>query len=233
MKAVAVNGSPRKDKGNTGIVLNAFIEGMKAAGAEVETFYTKNLKPKPCTGQMKCWWETPGDCYIQDNMQNIYPKLREADVLILATPVYVPLPGEMQIFINRLVPLILPLLETREGRTRARLRDNIKLRKVVLVSTGGWWEKENLETVVRIAKEIADTMTIEFTGAVLRPHAFLIKKKGELTEDGAEIIREVREAGREFAEHGQLNAKRLEAIRRPLISREELLKRYNSAVKSS
>lgn len=233
VKVVAINGSPRKDKGNTGMILNAFIQGMVKAGAEVEVFYTKNLKPKPCTGEMKCWWETPGECYIKDNMQKVYPKLRDADVLILVTPVYIPLPGEMQIFINRICPLVLPLLETREGRTRARLRDNVKLRKVLLVCTGGWWEKENLDTVVHIAKEITDNMSIEFSGAILRPHAFLMKKKGELTKEGSAIIDEVEKLGHGFAESSQLSESMLESIKRPLISREELVQMYNRALESS
>jgi multimeric flavodoxin WrbA len=232
MKAVAINGSPRKDKGNTGMILNAFIQGMKDAGAEIEVFYTKKLKPKPCTGEMQCWWETPGECYIKDDMQKVYPKLRDTDTIILATPVYIPLPGEMQIFINRLCPLVLPLLETREGRTRARLHDNVKIRKLILVSTGGWWEKENFDTVVRIAEELADNMSIEFSGAVLRPHAFLMKKKGELTEDGVAIIDAVKKEGYEFVRHGRLSDDMLETIRKPLISREELLQRYNKALES-
>ncbi|MGB7054739.1 MAG: flavodoxin family protein [bacterium] len=233
MKAVAINGSPRKDKGNTGMILNAFIQGMENAGASTEIFYTKTLKPKPCTGEFQCWWETPGECYIKDDMQKVDPALREADTLILATPVYIPLPGEMQILINRLCPLIKPVLETRDGRTRARLHDNVKLCKIVLLSTGGWWEKENLDTVVHIAEELADGMSIEFAGALLRPHAFLMKKKGELTEDGAAILDEVKKVGYEFARSGELSKSTLESIRRPLVSREELLNMYNRVLKSS
>jgi multimeric flavodoxin WrbA len=233
IKAIAINGSPRKDKGNTAMILKPFIEGMIDAGAEVDVYYTKNLKLKPCTGEFQCWRETPGECYIKDDMQKLYPKLKEADILILATPVYAPLPGEMQIVINRLVPLIFPLLETREGRTRATLRDGWKLRKVVLMGTGGWWEKENLDTVVRIAKELAEVMSIEFAGAVLRPHAFLMKKKGELTSDGVSVIETVKKAGYDFIKAGQLSEEILDTISRPLISREELLKRYNAAVKQN
>ena len=166
-------------------------------------------------------------------MQEIYPKLREADVLILATPVYIPLPGEMQIFLNRICPLVKPLLETRAGRTRARLHENVKMSKVVLVATGGWWEKENLHTVVSIAEEVAENMSIEFSGSVLRPHAFLMKKKGELTEEAAAIIEEVKKSGHDFAESGQLNDSALESIMRPLISREDLLQLYNRLVGSS
>ena len=233
VKAVAINGSPRKGKGNTGMILNAFLQGMEEAGAKVELFYTKNLKLKPCTGEIKCWWETPGECYIKDGMQKVYPSLREADVLILATPVYSPLPGEMQVFINRTCPIFIPLLETRAGRTRTRLRDNVKIGKVVLVATGGWWEKENLDTVVRIAEELTENMSVEFAGSILRPHAFLMKRKGELTKEGTAIIEEVKKSGRDFTKTGQLNGSALESIMRPLISREELLQIVSKTVESS
>jgi multimeric flavodoxin WrbA len=232
IRVVVINGSPRKDKGNTAMILNPFTEGMRKAGADFDFFYTKNLKLKPCTGQMQCWWKTPGECYIKDDMQKLYPKLREANILILATPVYIPLPGEMQIVINRLCPLIKPLLETREGRTRARLHDDVRLQKVLLVSTGGWWEKENFDIVIHIVKEFAECTNVEFAGAVIRPHAFLMKKKGELTKDGETVLDAVRKAGYEFIKNGRLSEQILDTIRRPLISQEELRQRNNRALQS-
>jgi multimeric flavodoxin WrbA len=232
VKVFAINGSPRKGKGHTGMLLKAFIAGLRDGGAEAEVYYTKDLKPKPCTGEMRCWWETPGECYIKDDMQKVYPKLREADILIMATPVYIPLPGEMQIFVNRLCPLMKPLLETREGRTRGRLHDDVKLCKVLLISTGGWWEKENFDTVVHIAREFTENCSIEFVGAMLRPHAFLMRRKGEVTGHGAKIIQAVERAGKDFVKDGQLGAKILETISRPLISRDELLQRYNRLLES-
>ncbi|UCD19384.1 MAG: flavodoxin family protein [candidate division WOR-3 bacterium] len=232
VKAVAINGSPRADKGYTAMIMIPFIEGMNDAGADVETFYAKNVKIEPCTGEMHCWYEKPGECYIQDDMQKVYPILKHAEILILATPVYIPLPGEMQNIMNRLCPLVIPELQTREGRTRARFRDDVKLRKVVLVATGAWYEKENLSTVERIALEFAEDASIEFAGAILRPHAFLMKQQGELTKDGAKILEMVRQAGRELVENGRIAKETLDLIARPLVGREELLQRYNRAVKS-
>ena len=81
-------------------------------------------------------------------------------------PVYIPLPGAMQNVINRLCPLIEPRLEFRQGRTRARFRDDVNIRKIVLVSTGGWWEKENFDTVVRIVEELAEAASVEFGGSI-------------------------------------------------------------------
>jgi multimeric flavodoxin WrbA len=219
------------EKGNTAMVLTPFIQGMMDAGSDVELLYASRLKVKPCTcGEMYCWNEMPGECCIKDNMQLLYPKLREADILILATPVYIPLPGEMQNIINRLCPLLDPLLEFREGRTRARFRKDVGIRRIVLVSTGGWWEKANFGMVVRIIEELAEDASVEFAGAVLRPHAHLMKEKGELTQDGEAILNAVRRAGYELLKEGVMTKETLETISRPLISQEELWRRYNKAL---
>ena len=227
-KTVAINGSPRMEKGNTAMILTPFIQGMMDAGSDVELFYASRLKVKPCAcGEMYCWYKRPGECCIKDDMQLLYPKLKEADILILATPVYIPLPGEMQNIINRLCPLVKPLLEARAGRTRARFHEDVEIQKIVLVSTGGWWEKANFGTVVRIAEELAEDASVEFAGAVLRPHAFLMKEKGKLTEDGEAVLNAVRRAGYELVKEGVMSEETLEAISRPLISEDELRRRYN------
>jgi len=214
------------------MILTPFIQGMKDAGAEVDLFYAKRLKVKPCTGEMHCWYKKAGQCYIKDGMQKVYPILQQADILVLATPVYIPLPGEMQNVINRICPLILPLLETRDGRTRARFRDGVKIKKIVLVATGAWWEIENLDTVKRIALELAEGGNVEFAGAVLRPHAFLMTQKGKLTKDGQGVLEAARKAGHELIKDGCFQISTLDAIARPLISQEELRQRYNKAAKS-
>ena len=170
------------EKGYTAAVLTPFLDGMREAGASVELFYAKRVKAKPCTGEFHCWYEKPGQCYIPDNMQSLYPKLREAKILVLATPVYIPLSGEMQNLINRLCPLVEPILKKQNGRTRARLHNEVKISKIVLVSACGWWEKGNFQTVLRIAKEFAKDASMEFAGAILRPHAFLmtgVQREGE------------------------------------------------------
>jgi len=227
-KAVAINGSPRMGKGYTAMVLSPFVQGMMDAGSDVEVFYASRLKIKPCAcGEMYCWYKKPGECCIKDDMQLLYPKLREAEILILTTPVYVPLPGGMQDIINRLCPLIKPFLEIREGRTRARFHEEVGIQKIVLVSTGGWWEKGNFGTVMRIAEEFAEDASVEFAGAVLRPHAFLMKEKGQLTEEGEAVLNAVRRAGYELVNDGVMSKETLEAISRPLISEDELRRIYN------
>ena len=230
-KVYAINGSPMTDRGDTAVLLAPFIQGMEDAGADVELVYASRLNLKPCScGRMYCWYENPGNCCIKDEMQPLYPKLKDSDILVLATPVYIPLPGRMQDFINRLCPLIEPMLENYEGRTRARLRKDVGIQKFVLLATGGWWEIQNFDTLIHIVKELADNAHVEFAGAVVRPHAFLMKSKGVLTKDGVSVLDEARKAGCQLVKEGAISLETLDKISRPLITEEELRRRYNQAL---
>ena len=216
------------EKSEGAAVLTPFIEGMRAAGASVELFYVKRLKIRACMGDFQCWDELPGECRIMDDMQALYPKLKSADVLVLATPVYVPLPGEMQNFMNRLVPLIDPYLIRRGDRTRARPNKDVKIKKIVLVSTCGWWETGNFGTVVRIVQEISKDMGVEFAGAVLRPHASLLSRGGT---DVQEVMDALKRAGEALVESGKLPKTLLDTIAQPLISEEEFRRKSHENYK--
>ncbi|MFH1579422.1 MAG: flavodoxin family protein [Thermoplasmatota archaeon] len=220
-RVVAVNGSPKMEKGNTERILRPFLEGMKEVGAKVDLLYAKRLDIKPCKGEFYCWNTNPGKCLIKDDMQSVYPLLKRADILVLATPVYIPLPGEMQNFVNRLCPLIDPLLTKRNGRTRARFRSDVKIRKIVLVSTSGWYEKGNFGTVLRIAKEVANDASVQFAGALLRPHAQLLARGGSKAD---RVLEAAKESGRELVATGRISKRLIEAVGKPLILEEEMWK---------
>lgn len=227
-KAVAINGSPRMERGDTAMVLTPFLQGMRDAGSDVELLYASRLDVTPCTcGRMICWYQTPGECCFQDDMQMLYSKLSAVDTLVLATPVYIPLPGAMQNVINRLCPLIQPLLRTRDGRTRAGFREGVGIQRIAVVVTGGWWEKQNCGTVVRIVEEFAEDASVSFAGAVLRPHAFMMKQEGELSDEGEAVASALRRAGGELVREGSMKEETLAAISRPLITEDQLRTMYN------
>jgi len=230
---IVVNGSARCERGVTALLLAPFIEGIREAGAEVELIYPIRYHIKPCTGEFHCWYEKPGSCYIKDDMQDLYPELRGADILVLGMPVYIPLPGAMQSFLNRLCPLIEPLLETRRGRTRARLREDVRLSRLALVTVSGWWEKGNCGTAVRVAKELAADMSIRYAGALLRPHGSFILHHGEPTDAGRRVLDAARKAGGELIEKGDFSRAVRREVSRPLVPRGELRTRYNWAYSDS
>lgn len=222
-RSVAVYYSSSAEAGSTATLLEAFMRGVERCGDSATTYAVKDVDISVCTGELHCWFKAPGECYIQDGMQNLYPILSRADTLILATPVYVPLPGEMQNLLNRLCPLIEPKLETRAGRTRGRMRKGVSISKIALVATGGWWELGNFDTVVRIARELAEDASVPFAGAVLRPHASLAFHSKERTA----ILDAAERAGVELATSGAMSPETLAAVSQPVIAEEEYRKYLN------
>jgi multimeric flavodoxin WrbA len=221
MKVTAVNGSPRMGKGRTSQILEPFIEGMREAKADVNLIYASKIRIKPCIGDFYCWNVKPGECMLKDDMQSVYQLLIDSDILVLATPVYIPLPGDMQNLINRLCPLLDPILEERGGRTRARFRNEVRIKKIMLVSTSGWWELGNFDTVKRIVEELAADVSVEFAGAILRPH---VDSMDSHPEDKKMIIACLKEAGHQLVEEGRVSSDKLELIAKALTSFEESLK---------
>lgn len=106
MKIVAVNGSARRDW-NTGKVLNSAVEGAVSAGAEVEVFNLYDLDYKGCRSCFECkrkGGESYGKCVCRDGLTELLEKAREADGLILASPIYFSeVSGEMKSFLERLM----------------------------------------------------------------------------------------------------------------------------------
>jgi len=167
---------------------------MREAGAEVELFYTKKLKINPCTGEFDCWLKNPGKGYQDDDMNMLYPKLREADILVFATPVYVDgIPGPMKNLMDRLLPLLQPFVELRNGHCRHPLREGTEYGKVVLVSNCGFWEMNNFDPLLVHMKAFCKNASRQFAGAVLRPHGPELRrmiKKGLPIDDILEAAKE-------------------------------------------
>ena len=78
-------GSPRI-KGNTDLLLDEALKGAQSQGAEVEKIVVDKLKIAPCREYYGCLKD--GNCVIRDDMDDIYPKLLEADGIIVASPMF-------------------------------------------------------------------------------------------------------------------------------------------------
>ena len=137
------------DKGNTGAILTPFLNGIKEAGADIEEFYTKKMDIKPCQREYYCQYKSPGKCFQKDDMEPVLPKLAEADILVLATPVYFDgMTGPMKNLLDRMIPLTNLRFEIRDGHCRHPLRNGNISGKVVLVSTCGFWEMDNFDSLL-------------------------------------------------------------------------------------
>jgi len=84
LKSLGIMGSPRI-KGNTDLLLDEALNGAQSQGAEVDKLVVDKLKIAPCREFYGCLMD--GNCVIRDDMDDIYPKLLNADIVIVASPV--------------------------------------------------------------------------------------------------------------------------------------------------
>ena len=83
---IVLAGSMRKG-GNTDLLVQAFTEGAGKNNA-VEVVSVADHKINPCTGCNSCFAREGHKCFQKDDMQEVYEKLKKADVLVIASPVY-------------------------------------------------------------------------------------------------------------------------------------------------
>ncbi len=228
-KVLAFNSSPNMDKGNTALILTPFLEGMREAEAEVELFYTKKLKINPCQGEFNCWLKTPGKCFQKDDMQMLHPKLREADIWVFATPVYVDgVSGPMKNLMDRMIPLAQPFIELRDGHCRHPGREGAKYGKVVLVSNCGFWEMDNFDPLLVHMTAICKNLSREFAGALLRPHGGALRPMMEMGAPLDDIFEAAKEAGRQLVRDGEMSIETLATVSRELIPLETYVQFANA-----
>ena len=100
MKVLIINGSPRID-GNTTIAINELVKTFDNENIETEVVQIGNKDIRGCIACYKCY-ET-GKCVFNDLVNEVAPKLQEADGLIIASPVYyAQANGTLVSFIQRL-----------------------------------------------------------------------------------------------------------------------------------
>lgn len=86
-KIVILNGSPRKN-GNTSSLTAQFKKGAESVGNQVTEFHLGRMKINGCLG---CWnggSDEDCPCIQKDDMTKVYPVYKEADVVVLASPLY-------------------------------------------------------------------------------------------------------------------------------------------------
>ncbi len=232
MKVLAFNCSPKMSKGNTALILDPFLDGMREEGAAVEVFFTRKLKIKPCSGEFNCWFKTPGKCFQNDDMEMLLPKIDEADIIVFATPLYADgVSGPMKNLMDRQLPRGIPYLEFRDGRCRHPMGDNHKPGKIVLVSSCGLWEMENFDPILAHMKAYSQNMLKEFAGALLRPHSPALSIMLQDGEALKEIVQAAKQAGRQLVSEGKMSVDVLKTVSRELVPAEEFVTRLNQMIK--
>lgn len=111
MKILVLSGSPRPN-GSTAAMVSAFARGASEKEHQVTVVDVCRKKIGGCFACEYCHQQGSGherQCVQQDDMQSVYPLLDEAEMIVLASPVYYhSFSGQLQCAINRIYALDKP-----------------------------------------------------------------------------------------------------------------------------
>lgn len=104
MKKIIIISSSFRKESSSEILAKNFADGAMSAGNEVNFISIKDIHLKYCIGCLYC--QTKGKCVLNDEMNELYNKFQQADVLVFATPIYYySICGQLKTFLDRLNPL--------------------------------------------------------------------------------------------------------------------------------
>ena len=107
MKIVAVLGSPRP-QGNSSTLARAFLKAAGERGAEITEYLLNEMDYQGCQGCGACKTKSE-TCILEDDLAPVLNAVRQADVLVLASPVYFgDLSGQLKCFFDRTYSCINP-----------------------------------------------------------------------------------------------------------------------------
>jgi multimeric flavodoxin WrbA len=107
MKIDCLLGSPRQNS-NSAAIAKRFTETAASLGAKIEFFELNKLAYRGCQGCMSC--KTVSDtCVLQDDLSGVLESLKEADIVVMAMPVYCSdVPGQVKCFLDRTFSYLKP-----------------------------------------------------------------------------------------------------------------------------
>jgi putative sterol carrier protein/putative NADPH-quinone reductase len=218
MKIVAINGSPRGADGNTEQILQPFLAGAREAGAQTEVVYLKEKRIEHCMGCFTCWTSTPGVCIHEDDMAALLEKIRDVDVLVFATPLYVfTVSGLMKDFMDRMLPLAQPfILKRGQHFVHPTRYPRDKPTKYVVISNAGFPERHHFSALEETFRRLTDSPEDDLAGMICCAGGELFRQP-EMRESLAWYVDATRQAGREIVERGHISSETLAVLDRPLV----------------
>ncbi|KQC03253.1 MAG: flavodoxin [Methanoculleus sp. SDB] len=124
MKILGISGSPRA-QGNTDLIVKEIIAGAGTAGGETEIIALRDYAITPCIGCEQCRKDLTCSRF-HDGMNLLYPKIENADILVLGSPTYnYNVTSLVKSFIDRLYPYYI-FSDDRPRRYSSRLAERTR-----------------------------------------------------------------------------------------------------------
>ena len=162
-RILILTGSPRRN-GNTDSLVVSFAKGAQENNT-VQVLSVYDYKIHPCTGCNACFMAEENQCVQQDDMTRIYQKLKETDVLVLASPVYFyGISAQLKAVVDRL---------------HTPMRSSFPIKKLGLILVGGASLPSLFDAILVQYQLVQEFFHLEDVGKVLIRGA---REKGDVSE---------------------------------------------------
>ncbi len=201
MKIVAINGSPKGKASSTNVMVTAFLKGAQTAGAETANVYLAEKEIKHCKGCFSCWVKHPGQCVIKDDMAEVMSLGEGADILVLATPLYVDnISGLLKDFIDRSIVKLDPhFRKDPNGECRHLKATEGRSPRLVMMANCGFPERSHFQVISHWIKRMALNMHIEVIGEIYATQGSLLTApRADLRPDISNYLQLLATAGEEI-----------------------------------
>ena len=218
MKILVLNGSPKREKSDTLHITRAFLDGMQdAASQEIHIINVIDRHIEYCTGCFACK-RNGGTCIHDDDMRAILNEILESDLLLFSFPLYsYGMPAPLKALLDRTMPLSsMAMQKVGDRYEHVGQADFSRLRYLMICGCGFPNSKHNFEPAVAQFKQCFPCnhtiITIPESPMFNAPEAKIV------TEPRLELVRQ---AGKQYAETGEISAALLAEIGSPMIPDEQ------------
>lgn len=230
MKITVFYSSIHKERGNTYVIVDTFVQGARAGGAEVEIVLLADKKISPCQGCIKCWTKTPGSCVLKDDMAGLLEKFMRSDLVVMATPVYAHnVNGIMKNFLDRLIPVIDPHMEKRDYGLTGHLKRYPSYPRLGVIATGGFPEQQCCEFVSLYIHRLAKELYSEVSFEIYKGQGGLLRM--EENEFVAALVEEYKKnvfrAGQEVAKQFSISPGLVQSLEQPFLPEDIYIEEAN------
>jgi len=159
-KVLGIFGSPRRG-GNTDLLLEQTLKGAAAEGGQVDKIRLCDFRISPCSECLSCFKD--GVCVIPDDMQAIYPRLLNADIVILASPIFFyGITGLAKVMVDRCQALWARKYRLHDPAVGAGSK-----RRGFFISVGGTKGQRMFDGAILTVKYFFDAFHAEYSGDLL------------------------------------------------------------------
>lgn len=224
MKILVFNGSPKKENSDTLHITRAFLDGMQeAAPQEIEMIHVIDRHIEFCSGCLACM-RNGGRCRHDDDMRSILEKILSSDLLLFSFPLYgYGMPALLKNLIDRTLPLSsIAMRKVGERYEHVGQADFSHLKYLMICGCGFPNSTHNFEPAVAQFKLMFRRNHTVIT--VPESPMFNVPEAAVVTMPRLELVKE---AGRQYAENGAIDAELLAQIGSPMIPEETYAKIVN------